>query len=110
MKEIKESELGVVKDPKDFCKVVGKRLFELRTKHNISQNNIAKACKLTQNILSRMENGFAKYDNFLVVCNYWVLKGYNLNYLLAEDNSPYHEIIPIDDLKQDISIYFDQPD
>lgn len=109
MKEKEESKKPGT-DPNVFCQTVGKRLLQLRNDHNLSQGQLAKLCSLTQNIISRMENGNASYDNFLVVCNFWLSKEYNLNYLLAEHNTIYHEKIQPGEIKEDIAIYFDRPE
>ena len=87
---------------------VGKRLMDIRNERDLSQGQLATACGLTQNIISRMENGSSTYDNFLVVCNYWLSKDYNLNYIIAEDNSIFHELNQPEHLKEDIAIYYDR--
>jgi len=95
-------------DSKVLSEAVGKRLMDIRNEHDMSQGQLARTCGLTQNIISRMENGNSTYDNFLVVCNFWLTKDYNLNYLLAENNSNFYEKNLPEHKKENIAIYYDR--
>lgn len=74
---------------------VGKRLVIIREElgrfqgeHNWSQAQVAQRTGLTQNIIHRMENGKGgQIENWLKVMALFEQEGYNLNWIMTENNS-----------------------
>lgn len=74
---------------------VGKRLVIIREElgrlhgeHDWSQAQVAQRTGLTQNIIHRMENGKGgQIENWLKVMALYEKEGYNLNWILTENNS-----------------------
>lgn len=74
---------------------VGKRLVIIREElgrfqgeHNWSQAQVAQRTGLTQNIIHRMENGKGgQIENWLKVMALYEQEGYNLNWIMTENNS-----------------------
>jgi hypothetical protein len=75
-------------DKREFQAVVGRRLAELRAsiRPKLSQERLAAATNLNQNIIQWLETGGGTIDNLLVVLNYCLNENYNLNHILAEYN------------------------
>ncbi|WP_400194218.1 helix-turn-helix domain-containing protein [Hymenobacter sp. B81] len=73
---------------------VGKRLVSIREElgrfhgeHAWSQAQVARQTGLTQNIIHRMENGKGgQIENWLKVLALYEKEGYNLNWILTENN------------------------
>jgi transcriptional regulator with XRE-family HTH domain len=71
---------------------IGPRLAELRkvlsidTGMDISQAKLAQEAGLSQEIISRLENGMGSTDNLLAILLYYDKKGYNMRWVLIPDN------------------------
>ena len=110
-KEQLAKELAVLTVSKsEFQVIVGRRLFELRKSLNQSQENIAAELGLTQNIIQRAESGAGAVDNLLLIINYYLKLGYNLNYLLGWNSNIFEKKLETKDYKDDIDMYFESSD
>ncbi|KAA5541986.1 hypothetical protein [Adhaeribacter rhizoryzae] len=103
---------GITIDKAEFQLVVGKRLAEIRNaiKPKLSQVRLANYTNLNQNIIQRIETGGGTIDNLLVMLNYYLKEDYNLNYILAEDNSVFTEKLRPQDKVENINDYFELPE
>lgn len=89
----KEKPSGPTENPMSVR--VGKRLVIIREElgrfhgeHAWSQAQVAQRTGLTQNIIHRMENGKGgQIENWLKVMALYEKEGYNLNWILTENNS-----------------------
>jgi hypothetical protein len=84
---------GIRSDKREFQLVVGQRLAKLLStiRPKLSQARLAAATNLSQHKIHQIEKGGGSIDNLLVVLNYYLNKNYNLNHILAEDNSIFSE-------------------
>jgi transcriptional regulator with XRE-family HTH domain len=77
---------------------IGQRLAELRKTLSadsgveLSQVKLAQEAGLSQEIISRLENGMGSTENLLTILLFYDQKGYNMRWVLIPDN-------------QDISLY-----
>lgn len=72
-------------------KIVGNRLAFLRDElskgaDKWSQGRVAEATGLEQNQVSRLELGKGTIEGFITLLVFYRNKGYNLNWILSEDN------------------------
>jgi hypothetical protein len=102
---------GLRLDKRKFQLVVGQRLAKLRAaiRPKLSQERLAAATNLSQHIIHRIEKGNGSLDNLLVVLNYYLNENYNLNYILAEDNSCFSERLAPADFIFSLEDYFEIP-
>lgn len=76
------------KSRKEMFAKIGKRLRELRIQENLRHSDIQDELKLKLNVLHRIEFGKGgSIENFIDIVQYFVDKGYNLNWIMAKDNS-----------------------
>lgn len=76
------------KSRKEMFAEIGKRLRELRIDENLRHSDIQDELKLKLNVLHRIEFGKGgSIENFIGIVQYFVDKGYNLNWIMAKDNS-----------------------
>lgn len=67
--------------------IIREELGRLRGEHAWSQAQVALQTGLTQNIIHRMENGKGgQIENWLKVMALYEKEGYNLNWILTENN------------------------
>ncbi|GGG59838.1 helix-turn-helix domain-containing protein [Hymenobacter glacieicola] len=67
--------------------IIREELGRLQGEHNWSQAQVAQRTGLTQNIIHRMENGKGgQIENWLKVMALYEKEGYNLNWILTENN------------------------
>ena len=103
---------GITMDKRDFQVLVGRRLAQVRKsiKPKLTQEKLAQATNLHQNIIQRLEAGHGSMDNLLVVLNYYLNENYNLNYLLAEFNMVYAPTLTNADRVFNLNDYFELPE
>lgn len=104
---------GLSMESTEFQAVVGKRLLEIRTsiRPKLTQMKLAKDTNLNQGIIQRMESaGRGTVDNLLVMLNYYIKKDFNLNYIIAEDNSMFSPKLRLQDRIDNIDNYFERPE
>ncbi|GEO05507.1 hypothetical protein AAE02nite_31710 [Adhaeribacter aerolatus] len=113
LEDSQEKNKVVPMDTTEFQVIVGKRLLEVRTsiRPKLSQMKLAEDTNLNQGIIHRMESaGRGTIDNFLVLLNYYLKKDFNLNYILAEDNSMFAPKLRLQDKIDNIDNYFELPE
>jgi transcriptional regulator with XRE-family HTH domain len=68
--------------------IIREELGEFYGEHEWSQTAVANRIGLTQNIITRMEHGKGGLvENWLKVLNLYESQGYNLNWILTENNT-----------------------
>lgn len=85
-------------------KIVGHRLAFLRDElskgpDKWSQGRVAEATGLEQNQVSRLELGKGTIDGFITLLLFYRAKGYNLNWILSEDNKTVSKMILSEEIK-----------
>jgi hypothetical protein len=103
---------GITMDKKAFQEIIGQRLARLRLSIHpkLSQERLAAATHLNQNIIQRLEAGHGTIDNLLVVLNYYLQENYNLNHLLAECNEDFQPWLSAADRARTLNDYFQIPE
>lgn len=94
-------ENGTETSPSANTQRVGRRLATIREElgrfygdHNWSQTAVGNMIGLTQNIITRMEHGKGGLmENWLKVLNLYESQGYNLKWILTEDNSQVSKLV-----------------
>lgn len=67
------------------AKILGERLRLVRKRFGITQKQLAEATRLTQSVMSRMENGEEVYASALLTILTFYQGKINLNYLFSPD-------------------------
>ncbi len=100
------------KNRKAFQLIVGERLAEVRNAMNpkLTQASLGEALNLNQSVIQRIETGGGTIDTLLVILQYFLNRNYNLNWLIAEDNSKFKIKVGKDEVKDKMDNYFDLPD
>lgn len=85
-------------------KIVGNRLAFLRDElskgpDKWSQGRVAEATGLEQNQVSRLELGKGTIEGFITLLLFYKNKGYNLNWVLSEDNKTVSKLILSEEIK-----------
>ncbi|WP_181308345.1 hypothetical protein [Rufibacter sp. XAAS-G3-1] len=108
---IQPGDTGVPMDTAAFQALVGKRLLEIRTsiKPKLTQMRLAKELDLNQGNIQRLESaGRGTVENLLVILNYYLKQDFNLNYILAEDNSMFTPRLRPEDKVENLDSYFER--
>jgi len=85
-------------------KIVGHRLAFLRDElskghDKWSQGRVAEATGLEQNQVSRLELGKGTIEGFITLLLFYRSKGYNLNWIISEDNKTVSKLTLTEEIK-----------